>query len=115
MACQQTLRDYITIWNLVDWMSIIIAFTLLGMWIVTCMDRAELQARVTHGLSHLMVREDHISTLLTACDAGDAEQCNSLQGPWEGIARRSATSGWDPLRKMNLPFEGAVAGGRVKG
>ena len=37
-------RDYFTGWNLVDWVSIVIAFTILGMWILTVLDRADLQA-----------------------------------------------------------------------
>ena len=61
----QFIREYLGIWNAVDWVSIIIAFTLLGMWIVTCLDRAEL--------------EDLVTTLSNACADHDDEACSTYQ------------------------------------
>ncbi|CAE7225330.1 pkd2 [Symbiodinium pilosum] len=42
--------DYFTVWNAVDWCSIVIAYTLLGMWIHRCILLADLQTTLSTSL-----------------------------------------------------------------
>mmetsp|Transcript_42193 Transcript_42193/g.98493 ORF Transcript_42193/g.98493 Transcript_42193/m.98493 type:complete len:766 (+) Transcript_42193:75-2372(+) len=43
--------DYLTVWNFVDWCSIIIAYTLLGMWISRCLALQDLNDVVNGAVS----------------------------------------------------------------
>lgn len=61
----QFIREYLGIWNAVDWVSIIIAFTLLGMWIATCLDRQNL--------------EDLVVMLTNTCYSQNINGCQDLQ------------------------------------
>eukprot|EP00913_Durusdinium_trenchii_P006943 g6531.t1 len=59
--CVSFFREYISVWNLIDWVSIILAFTLLGMWILTCEDRKALQVAV--------------EALIATCSSADQNTC----------------------------------------
>eukprot|EP00435_Cladocopium_sp_Y103_P068877 s168_g32.t1 len=76
----QFIREYLGIWNAVDWVSIIIAFTLLGMWIHTCLDRQNLEELVT--------------ILTNTCYSQNANLCQDLQGK-QSEAQRELIRGED--------------------
>ncbi|CAJ1333623.1 unnamed protein product [Effrenium voratum] len=63
--CFYFLRSYFTVWNLVDWTSIAIAFTLLGMWIMSLFARSDLQ--------------DVLGQNIVECGSGGSN-CESLTG-----------------------------------
>ncbi|CAK9013325.1 unnamed protein product [Durusdinium trenchii] len=63
--CVSFFREYISVWNLIDWVSIILAFTLLGMWILTCEDRKALQVAV--------------EALIATCSSADQNTCQEYQ------------------------------------
>eukprot|EP00913_Durusdinium_trenchii_P006942 g6530.t1 len=74
--CVRFFLKYIRVWTLIDWASIIIAFTLLGLWVHTVQERHALQVS--------------LQTLLIPCNSGNQAQC---QGYQDDVVRMATAAG----------------------